>query len=110
MGSLCPQTEAKHTYTQIDQTRKKRTKAKDGFVFCVGCSSLQPTRVSAKRNWKNQVQLKKKKSVFKITMELDEVISVGGRSRLQRRRLKGEWLTALLGGGGSGLLSTEEQP
>lgn len=99
MGRVCPKTEAKHTYTQINQTRKKRTKAKDGFDFCVGCSSLQPTRVSAKRNWKNQVQLKKKKkSVFKITVELDEAMSMGGRSRLQRRRLKGEWLTTLLRG------------
>lgn len=28
-------------------------------------------------------------------MELDEAISMGGRSSIQRRKLKGEWLTTL---------------
>lgn len=59
--AVCVLKQKQSIQSQINQTRKKRTKAKDGFDFCVGCSSLQSTRVSAKRNWKNQVQLKKKK-------------------------------------------------
>jgi hypothetical protein len=37
------------------------------------------TRVSAKRNWKNQVRLREreKKPAFKITAELEEAVSIG---------------------------------
>lgn len=56
-----PKPTATHTHTHPPNKKEIHESKRGDFYFCVGCRSLQQTRVSAKRNWKNQVQLKKKK-------------------------------------------------